>query len=91
MADLCAGARMRALGAGSRMAIMAGMLALVLPAGARTWRTHRGGLRGTTLAAALLFALLAALAAYGIPERGNQRSAATAAHVRWELARTSCG
>ena len=74
---------------GSRMAIMAGMLALVLPAGTRTWRTHRGGLRGTTLAAALLLALLAALAAYGIPERGNQRSAATAAHVRWELARTS--
>ena len=37
----------------------------------------------------LLLALLAAAAAYAIPERGNQRSAITAANVRWELARTS--
>ena len=76
--------------AGSRMAVMAGTLAMVLPAGARTWRMRRGSVRGTTLAAAaLLLALLAAVAAYAIPERGNQRSAATAAQVRWELARTS--
>ncbi len=47
-------------------------------------------LRGTTLAAAaLVVALLAGVAAYAIPERGNQRSVVTAAHVRWELARTS--
>ena len=75
--------------AGSRMAVMAGTLAMVLPAGARAWRMHRGSVRSTTLAAAaLLLALLAAVAAYGIPERGNQRSAATAAQVRWELTRT---
>jgi O-antigen ligase len=75
---------------GSRMAVMAGMLAMVLPAGGRAWRIRRGGVRNTTLAAAtLLLALLAAVAAYAIPERGNQRSAVTAAHVRWELARTS--
>jgi O-antigen ligase len=75
---------------GSRMAVMAGMLALLLPATARAWRMRRGSVRITTLAsAALLLALLAAVAAYAIPERGNQRSAVTAAHVRWELARTS--
>ena len=75
---------------GSRMAVMAGMLAMLLPAIARAWRIRRGGMRITTLAsAALLLALLAAVAAYAIPERGNQRSAVTAAHVRWELARTS--
>jgi O-antigen ligase len=75
---------------GSRMAVMAGMLAMVLPAIARAWRMRRGTVRSTSLAsAALLLALLAAVAAYAIPERGNQRSAVTAAHVRWELARTS--
>ena len=75
---------------GSRMAVMAGMLAMLLPAMSRAWRMRRGGVRSTTLAsAALLVALLAAVAAYAIPERGNQRSAVTAAHVRWELARTS--
>ena len=48
-----------------------------------------GRVRSSTLAAAALLALFAAVAAYAIPERGNQRSAATAAQVRWELARTS--
>ena len=75
---------------GSRMAVVAGMLAMVLPAGARAWRMRHGGLRRTTLAAAaLLIGLLAAVAAYAIPERGNQRSAITAVNVRWELAQTS--
>jgi O-antigen ligase len=75
---------------GSRAAVVAGMLAMLLPAGARVWRRRSSKLRGTTLAAAALFvALLAGVAAYAIPERGNQRSVGTAAHVRWELARTS--
>jgi O-antigen ligase len=75
---------------GSRMAVMAGMLATALPAGARAWRMRRGRLRGTAIAAAaLLLGVLTGIAAYAIPERGNQRSATTAAQVRWELARTS--
>ena len=44
---------------GSRMAVMAGMLAMLLPAIARAWRMRRGSVRSTTLAsAALLLALL---------------------------------
>jgi hypothetical protein len=75
---------------GSRMAVVAGMLAIVLPGGAQAWRMRQGGLRRTTLAAAaLVIGLLAAAAAYAIPERGNQRSAITAASVRWELVQTS--
>jgi len=75
---------------GSRMAVMAGMLAMALPAAARLSRMRRGRVRNTTLAAgALLLALLVAVAALSIPERGNQQSAGTAAQVRLELARTS--
>ena len=75
---------------GSRMAVISGMLAMMLPAGARAWRMGRGGVRRTTVAAAILvLALLAVVAAFAIPERGNQQSAGTAAHVRWELGRTS--
>jgi hypothetical protein len=75
---------------GSRMAVMAGMLAMVLPVGGRAWRIQRGDVRNTVLGTAmLLLALMAAAAAYAIPERGNQRSAGTAVQVRWELARTS--
>jgi O-antigen ligase len=75
---------------GSRTAVIAGMLALALPAGARAWRLRHSGVRGTTVvAAALVLGLLSAVAAYSIPERGNQQSAGSAAHVRWELAKTS--
>jgi len=76
--------------AGSRMAVMAGLLAMVLPVGGRAWRLRRGNVRNTVLATAMvLLALIAGAAAYAIPERGNQRSAITAAQVRWELVRTS--
>ncbi len=76
--------------AGSRLAMMTGLLAILLPAGARAMRIRRGGVRGTTLAvAALVLALLSATAAYLVPERGNQQSAITAVQVRWELAQTS--
>ncbi|HEY7500959.1 MAG TPA: O-antigen ligase family protein [Vicinamibacterales bacterium] len=76
--------------AGSRLAMMTGLLAILLPTGARVMRIRRGSVRGTTLAvAALVLALLAAGGAYLIPERGNQQSAITAVHVRWELAQTS--
>ncbi len=70
--------------------MMAGLLAILVPAGARAMRIRRGSIRGTTLAvAALVLALLSAAAAYLVPERGNQQSAITAVQVRWELARTS--
>jgi hypothetical protein len=76
--------------AGSRLAMMTGLLAMLLPAGARAMRIRSGGIRGTTIAvAALLLALLSAAAAYSIPERGNQQSAVTAVQVRWELAQAS--
>jgi O-antigen ligase len=74
--------------AGSRLAMVAGLIAILLPAGARAMRIRRGSVRGTTLAA-LVIAILAAGGAYFIPERGNQQSALTAVHVRWELAQTS--
>jgi hypothetical protein len=75
---------------GSRTAVMAGLLAMTVPAGAIVWRLGPSSVRRTTLAAAgLTFALLSAVAAYSIPERGNQQSVSSAAHVRWELARTS--
>jgi O-antigen ligase len=76
--------------AGSRLAMMTGLLAILLPAGASAMRIRRGTMRGTTIAvAALMLALLSAGAAYLIPERGNQQSAVTAVQVRWELAQTS--
>lgn len=75
---------------GSRMAMMVGVLALLLPAGAWTLRIRRRSTRsGIVIAAAVLLALIAAAAAYAIPKRGNQQSALAAAQVRVELARTS--
>ena len=75
---------------GSRMALVAGVLAMLVPATLFTARISRVGVRGTVLAgAALTLALLAGAAAYAIPMRGNQQSALTALNVRWELALTS--
>ena len=79
---------MLGLVAGSRMAVMAARSPWYCPPG-----RGRGTCTGprAQLDAGGRRALLAlfAAAAYAIPERGNQRSAATAAQVRWELARTS--
>jgi O-antigen ligase len=75
---------------GSRTAMIAGLLALLIPAGAQAMRIRRNRVRGTTVAvAAVALAILAGVAAYALPERGNQRSALAALQVRVELARTS--
>jgi len=75
---------------GSRMAFIAGVLAILLPAVVFSARISRAGVRGTVLtAAALTLAILAGAAAYAIPMRGNQQSPFTAFKVRWELAMTS--
>ena len=75
---------------GSRTAMIAGLLAMLIPAGAQAMRIRRGSVRGTTLAAAAVaLALLAGVAAFALPERGNQRSGHAALQVRLELARAS--
>jgi O-antigen ligase len=75
---------------GSRMAYIAGVLSILLPAIVFSARITRVGVRGTVLtAAALALAVLAGAAAYAIPARGNQKSPLTAFTVRWELALTS--
>jgi O-antigen ligase len=75
---------------GSRTAIMAGLIAAVVPAIALLRRIPAGRARVATVAAAgVALALLAASAAYTLPERGNQQAPETAARVRWELAKTS--
>ena len=57
--------------AGSRLAMMTGLLAILLPAGARAMRIRRGGVRGTTLAvAALVLALLSATPRISSPSAG---------------------
>jgi hypothetical protein len=74
---------------GSRAAIVAGLLALVLPLGrrGRTWRGPTLGRRH--LAIAVLLVAAAVAAAYLLPHRETQRSATDAALVRVELARSS--
>lgn len=75
---------------GSRMAYVAGVIAILLPVIVFSARITRVGVRGTVLtAAALALAILAGAAAYAIPARGNQQSPFTAFKVRWELALTS--
>ncbi len=75
---------------GSRMAYIAGVLAMLLPAAVLVARINRVGVRGTAFAAtAVLLAAVAGGAAYAIPARGNQQSPFAAFTVRWELARTS--
>ena len=88
VADLGVADRMLGLVAGSRMAVIAACSPWYCPAGARTWHMRRRGrVRARRWRLPRCWAFPAA--AYAIPERGNQRSAATAAQVRWELARTS--
>jgi O-antigen ligase len=75
---------------GSRMAFVASVLAILVPAVLFITRISRVGVRGTALAgAALMLTILAGVAAYAIPMRGNQKSPLTALQVRWELALTS--
>lgn len=75
---------------GSRAAIVAALLAMLIPAGVRIMSIERTRVRGTTVAAAALaLAIVAALAAVALPERGNQRSAQSAVQVRLELAHAS--
>jgi O-antigen ligase len=75
---------------GSRMALVAGVLAILVPAMLFIARISRVGVRGTALAgAAVALGVVAGVAAYAIPMRGNQQSAFTAVSVRWELALTS--
>jgi O-antigen ligase len=75
---------------GSRMAYVAGVLAMLPPAVVLVARISRVGVRSTALAAAaIVLAIAAGGAAYAIPARGNQQSPLAAAKVRWELAMTS--
>jgi O-antigen ligase len=74
----------------SRTAMMVAALAMLLPAGALAMRIRRVNLRGTAIAAtAAGLAVVAGVAAYAIPQRGNQTSALAATQVRLEMARTS--
>ena len=75
---------------GSRMAYVAGVLAMVPVAVVMVARISRVGMRSTALAAAaIVLAMAAGGAAYAIPTRGNQQSPLAAFTVRWELAMTS--
>jgi len=75
---------------GSRMAYVAGVLAMLPPAVVMVARISRVGVRATALAsAAIVLAIAAGGAAYAIPTRGNQQSPLAAFKVRWELAMTS--
>lgn len=76
---------------GSRTAIMAGLLALVLPFAwrSRNWRVQT--LRRSHVAIAALLVVAAVATAYLLPHRETQRSANDAAQVRYELARSGLG
>lgn len=76
---------------GSRSAMLAGILALLLPAAAYV-SSHavRTGTRTLAIgAAAVVLSLAVAAGAYLLPQRGNQQSAGMATAVRWEMAQTS--
>jgi O-antigen ligase len=76
---------------GSRGAMLAGVLALLLPAAAYAYTLGVGSRTRTVAVAAAALVLLVSIGAgaYYLPHRGNQRSAGMAAAVRWELAQTS--
>jgi O-antigen ligase len=76
---------------GSRGAMLAGVLALLLPAAAYAYVRGIASRTRTLAIATTAVVLLLALGAgaYFLPQRGNQRSASTAAAVRWEMAQTS--
>jgi hypothetical protein len=74
----------------SRSAMMAGLVAMVLPIAARAgvWRTPAVR-RRIVIAAVLALAVAAAATAYLLPHRATQRSANDALRVRYELSRTA--
>ncbi|HET7219627.1 MAG TPA: O-antigen ligase family protein [Vicinamibacterales bacterium] len=74
----------------SRTAMIFGALALLLPAGALAMRIRGVRVRSTVFAAsAVVLTLAAGMAAYAIPQRGNQQSVLAATRVRVEMAATS--
>jgi O-antigen ligase len=76
---------------GSRSAMLAGVLALLLPTAAYLY-SHAVRSRTRTLAigaAAVVLSLVVGAGAALLPQRGNQQSAGMAATVRWEMAQTS--
>lgn len=76
---------------GSRSAMLAGVLALLLPAAAFA-HARSGNLRTRTLAiatATVVLLLAVGGGAYVLPERGTQQSAGVATTVRLEMAATS--
>jgi hypothetical protein len=75
---------------GSRAAMVAGLVAAMLPASRLIPSAGRRVLRVAAIAGILVaLAFLAAAVASYAPQRGNQAPWSTAIFVRWELARTS--
>ena len=75
---------------GSRTALMAGLVAMVLPIAARAG-VFRGSAirRPVVIAAVVALAAAATATAYLLPHRATQRSANDALRVRYELSRTA--
>jgi hypothetical protein len=74
---------------GSRAAIVAGFVATLVPLGARLRAARIGVPRPAIVLSAAVLLAAAALTAYWLPLRGNQRSANDALRVRYELTLTS--
>lgn len=74
---------------GSRTAIMAGLLAMLVPLAARAGARRSAWLRPRLLVIAALLVAAAVSTAYLLPHRGTQRSANDALQVRWELSKSS--
>jgi O-antigen ligase len=76
--------------AGSRAALVAGLLVLVVPAAAALKKIASVPVRRAALPiAAIALVLVAVAAARSMPTRGTQQESGTAVRVRLELARTS--
>ena len=76
--------------AGSRAAFVAGLVAMIVPAGVFVFRLSGAGPRRmTAVAAAIMLILVAVGMVRYLPTRRNQIEPSTALEVRWELARTS--
>jgi O-antigen ligase len=75
--------------AGSRAAFIAGLVAMIVPAGVFVFRLSGGPRRMTTVAAATMLILVVVGMVRYVPTRRNQIEPSTALEVRWELARTS--
>jgi O-antigen ligase len=74
---------------GSRAALAAGVVAVLVLLARRAWIGRPGRARLSIALAALLLLATAGAAAHYLPHRGNQRSSLDAIQVRWELAKTS--